>query len=107
MLLILIHYIAYLFSIGYGPRPSVLKVTAQTEINQTDPKILCLKPHIVMGKFNGIVLAQKNAKNTKKGKRLDFQTLKLFHLSFLFIVTNHYRNVLAYDVHDRERGGRQ
>ena len=42
--------------------------------DQTAPKILCSKPPIVMGNFNGNVLAQKYA---KKGKRPDFQTLPL------------------------------
>ena len=43
------------------------------EINRTNPKILCFKTSIMMGNFDGNVLAQKY---TKKGKRPDFQTLK-------------------------------
>jgi len=42
------------------------------EKDQTDPEILCSHTLIVMGNFNGNVLAQKKG---QKAKKPDFQTL--------------------------------
>jgi hypothetical protein len=42
------------------------------EKNRTNPEILCSHTLIIMGNFNGNVLAQKKDQNAKK---LDFQTL--------------------------------
>ena len=53
------------------PKIKIFNPGTRNRLDQP-PKIMCSKPPIVMGNFNGNILAQKNA---IKGKRPDFQAL--------------------------------